>query len=506
MNTLVASFQSYHLKVGSYFLVKKLIQGEVTSVWLVQDEENNFYAMKCIPRPAITELTIHERLESEIRIMRTYNHPKIEKIIDVFCSERHVHIVKPFCQGGDLLSEIWRRNGIKEDHARDIFRQMTEVLDNLHSNNIAHRDIKPENVLYMPDGTIRLTDFGFSAELKEIRTSDGAKTIVDSFRDEYCGTLHYSAPELVENENSFPYCTLRADIWARGVSLYFMVTGKQPFSQSDEERLRCQILYAPVPYPDSISPELVDLLRKILQKDPSDRATLHEIMSHTWMEDIAERIPPQLHILPVESVAMGELGVQTNLDSFGAEGIENCLVWPTNNWLGTQVKAELVLCNYHETTIECAPLLSGPSENATRQRDVASEWDEPQTIGGRNGVASSTEALVEVLDTDLSSTIDSRGEIVMKGGVFVDNISCPNSEEDESHIECFSNVFNNEDGCRALPSKTCPPNEFKFPERRNGRTIGRGRSFMNVRVLRGTADFFDSIISYAKRKILKWKQ
>lgn len=150
------------------------------------------------------------------------------------------------------------------------------AIEYLHKNNIIYRDLKPENVLIDKNGFIKLTDFGLSKE--DINDSHSATS--------FCGTPEYLAPEvLLNNGYGKP-----VDWWSLGCIIYEMVTGIPPFFAKDKTRLFKKIQNTEPQYPEFLSKEILDLIQKLLKKDPAQRLgstnDAEEIKSHPFFTGI----------------------------------------------------------------------------------------------------------------------------------------------------------------------------------------------------------------------------
>lgn len=145
-----------------------------------------------------------------------------------------------------------------------------------HSRGILHRDIKLDNILLTSEGDIKICDFGVSKLVKpgEIMT-------------EQCGTPAYIAPEIFENKGYEGYAS---DVWSAGVVLYAMLYGTVPFKASNMSELQKQIIKVQTTFKDEISSEAISLLKSILERDPSKRLSIPEILRHPWMKDVPEKV------------------------------------------------------------------------------------------------------------------------------------------------------------------------------------------------------------------------
>jgi serine/threonine protein kinase len=222
-----------------------------------------------IPRALINTPTACTRMQREIAHLKQLDHPFITEFFEVIETETNVIVAMEYAENGDLLNYIHRNGPLPEAQARWCFAQLVATLEYLHvERRIAHRDLKMENILLDRYKNIRLADFGLSKEFSP--DSPQLKST--------CGSPPYAAPEMVKGE---PY-SHEADIWSSGVLLFAIVVGRLPFWNDNTERLFNETLNEPVRYPSFLSPPLVDLLDKLLCKNPRQRITLQGIKSHAW--------------------------------------------------------------------------------------------------------------------------------------------------------------------------------------------------------------------------------
>lgn len=211
-------------------------------------------------------------LNREIGVMKAANHPMVCKLYDCIEDEQHIYIVMELAGEITLLKYINSKGRIKENEAKIIFSQLLDVVGYLHALNIVHRDLKVENIMLDSHGNIKLIDFGFSC-----MTSDD-----DPLMDTWCGTRQYVAPEML-HQRSY---SRAVDVWSMGVILFGMCAGRLPFQAHDGNALAKDIMESDPRYPRDISPPLLDLLQKMLTKDPEMRITVKEIEGHPWLSGV----------------------------------------------------------------------------------------------------------------------------------------------------------------------------------------------------------------------------
>jgi hypothetical protein len=206
----------------------------------------------------------HAKLLEEARRTARLQHPSIVPVIDVGIEGDRAYIVSAFIDGDDLADVIEKDRPSPTEAAR-IIADIAEALHHAHREGFVHRDIKPENVLLDNESRPLLTDFGLCASFEEVVRRKGLRS----------GTLMYMSPEQVCGETQL--IGPRSDVYALGVVLYEMLTGRLPYQARTPGALREQILFRPPAAPRALNPdvpvELNDACLRCLAKLPADRFT-----------------------------------------------------------------------------------------------------------------------------------------------------------------------------------------------------------------------------------------
>lgn len=249
---------------GSFGVVRECVHRKTKEV----------YAVKIIKRKKkYRKHSYYEKMvRNEIKYLSLMNHSNIIRLKDFFEDHKKFYIVLEKCDGGELFYKIVNNRCLMENESVGIVRQICCALVYLHSKNIIHRDIKAENFLFKNKHTktIKLIDFGM------------AKQITTDYLTEMCGSPHYISPELIKKKY-----TISSDIWALGVMVFFMLTGKYPFEGKSTPKVVDEILNKNINWKSkelsSLSQEAIDFLKKLLERNEKKRLTACQALNHPWI-------------------------------------------------------------------------------------------------------------------------------------------------------------------------------------------------------------------------------
>jgi len=221
-----------------------------------------------------------EYILREMNIMKSVSHPHIVNTVDIFNSARYLHIVLEYMEGGELFDIIADAGNFSEQQASQVTRDIIKGVQYLHLHGIVHRDLKPENVLCLSKEWplhVKIADFGLAnfTEDGEVREKTNAMI----------GTPGYVAPEIVRRVSY----GAAVDLWACGVLLYIMLSGRMPFYGKDDQACLKMIGIGKYEFPDrewsTISEDAISLVRGLLQVDPEKRLTADAALHHSWLKD-----------------------------------------------------------------------------------------------------------------------------------------------------------------------------------------------------------------------------
>jgi serine/threonine protein kinase len=269
-------------RIPGYRVEGLIGSGGMASVYLaIQESLGRPVALKVLDDPESGEY--QERFLNEGRIIASLTHSNIVTVHDIGVAARHIYIAMEYVEGGDLRRKI--RAGMAPPDAFNIVERIGSALQLAHDRGVVHRDVKPANILFRPDGTPLLADFGIAKD----HHSDSGLTMDGSV----VGSPYYLSPELARAQG----IDGRADIYSLGIILYEMLVGVKPFKGESAVDTIFKHLNEP---PPELPEDLIRLqyfLDKMLAKIPSGRfRDMGELLEEArkvqkrGFDDIADRV------------------------------------------------------------------------------------------------------------------------------------------------------------------------------------------------------------------------
>jgi serine/threonine protein kinase len=250
--------------IQKYRVVRELGMGAMGAVYEAVDTlTERPVAMKVLRAELARQPELIERFRSEAVTLARLNHPNIALLYEFFLEAGDYYMVMEFVRGRSLEKLIQQETTIEPNLAGSIMRQTLEGLAHAHSMGVLHRDIKPANIIVTDDMRVKVSDFGIARVLGSSRMTRTGRII---------GTLEYISPERIEGEEADP----RSDLYAAGVVLFEMLTGKLPFAgKTDFELIKAHMEQQP-PLLGSVlgssaAPEWDVVVRKAMAKSPDQR-------------------------------------------------------------------------------------------------------------------------------------------------------------------------------------------------------------------------------------------
>lgn len=252
-------------EIDGYRVLEEVGRGGMGVVFKAEDVAlARTVALKMIARELARDESFARRFRAEARALARVDSPHITSIYALRRSEAGTFIVMEYVSGGNL-AERMERGPLPWAEARPLALQTLTALEHAHSVGVIHRDIKPGNILLTEEGAVKVTDFG----LAKVHTDDPAVTVTKGI----AGTLSYMPPEQIKGARDLD---ARCDVYALGMTLYEMLTGRLPFERDLGEYARMRaIVEQEFPPPSRFAPGLpreVDAaVMKALAKEPAAR-------------------------------------------------------------------------------------------------------------------------------------------------------------------------------------------------------------------------------------------
>lgn len=260
-------------QLNHYKILDKLGEGGMGAVYLAEDVRlNRKVALKLLPGDMAQDPERLKRFEREAKVVASINHPNIVTLYSVEEADG-VKFITMELVDGDTVGDLLPENGFSLEEFFDISIPLVEALGAAHAKGITHRDLKPANVMVTKDKRVKILDFGVA----KLQAPEGAEGDVGMATQEltqqgtFLGTVAYMAPEQVKGDAP----DHRSDIFALGIILYQIATGKRPFSAESPAEVISSILRdEPTPITDikvDLPYHLGRIVRRCLEKNPELR-------------------------------------------------------------------------------------------------------------------------------------------------------------------------------------------------------------------------------------------
>jgi serine/threonine-protein kinase len=279
-----------------YKITRRLGAGGMANVYLAH---HVIIERKCAIKVMRADLALNpanrERFLREARAVNRINHPNIVEITDYGEVEAMAYLVMEYVEGDSLLANL-RKGPFDWPRAAHVACQVASALGRAHQMGVIHRDLKPENIILVgPPGTreevAKLTDFGIA------RIVDASRL---TFSEQLFGTPGYIAPETIEGGAADG----RSDLYALGVVLYEMVTGKLPYdARTQADKLLKPLSAPPIPPRERVTglpPEVESLILKLLARQPEDRPRDAYVVVDALTDVLRRYLNPSVKPPPIE--------------------------------------------------------------------------------------------------------------------------------------------------------------------------------------------------------------
>lgn len=248
---------------GRYEVQEIIGVGGMSVVYKAYDNfDDRTVAIKILKDEFLNNEEFKRRFKNESKAIALLSHENIVRVYDVNFGEKLQYIVMEYIDGITLKEYINKQNSLTWNDALYFMTQILRAVQHAHDKGIVHRDIKPQNIILLPNGTLKVTDFGIARF---------SRTETKTLTEQAIGSVHYIAPEQAKGEPTDE----RADIYSMGVVLYEMLAGKVPFDSENAVSIALMQVQANAEKLTQINPNIPKGLEQIcihaMQKNPDDR-------------------------------------------------------------------------------------------------------------------------------------------------------------------------------------------------------------------------------------------
>lgn len=274
------------VKVGPFVIEKELGAGAMGTVYrAVHVEARQRVAIKVMAPGVGTSETAHERFKRETSILKQLKHPNIVRLLAIGRYHNAPFYAMEYVEGESLDKVLARRDRLSWDELIPLGQQLCAALQHAHDQGIVHRDLKPSNVMLLPDGTIKLTDFGIAKDLDQTALTATNCTV---------GTASYMSPEQCRGDKNIGPSS---DLYSLGVMFYELVTGRKPFEAESAMELFLLHVNGKFVRPARLVPDipvwLDNLIVQLLEKKP-DQRPYNAMAVAEALQNIKEKVEAQL--------------------------------------------------------------------------------------------------------------------------------------------------------------------------------------------------------------------
>ena len=247
--------------LGRYRLLEEVGAGGMGVVYRAHDERlDRDVAVKVLPEGRLADDTARKRFRAEAKHLSRLNHPNIATVHDFDTLEGVDFLVMEYI-AGETLEERLKAGALEEEKVLRFAMQLADALVAAHEQGVIHRDLKPGNLRITPSDRLKILDFGLARWLRPVSDTTTTETALTGAQTAV-GTLPYMVPEQLLGES----CDARTDMYAAGVVLYEMATGRRPFPQAQGPELITAILQRTPDPPGEVNPMLSPALDNVILK------------------------------------------------------------------------------------------------------------------------------------------------------------------------------------------------------------------------------------------------
>jgi len=235
-----------------YEIIEEIGAGGMSRVYRAVDKKlHRNVTLKVLREEFVSDINFLNRFEIEARAIASLNHANIVNVYDVGKEDDVNYIVMEYIHGKTLKELILEKAPFSNESMLGVASQIAAALIHAHENGIIHRDIKPQNILCMPNGIVKVADFGIARSHNSRRDNDEFSTM---------GSVHYISPEVACSDP----IDFRSDLYSLGIVMYEMMTGELPFDSDNSDEVATAHVEAPFPNVRKKNPEILPIVREII--------------------------------------------------------------------------------------------------------------------------------------------------------------------------------------------------------------------------------------------------
>lgn len=251
-------------QLGPFLIEKELGSGAMGTVYCGAYTKTGMkVAVKVMSPGTLTNKQATLRFKREAEILKQFDHPNIVKIYAIGKHAGLRYYAMEYIKGESLDHVLARRGRLSWEEVVDLGQQLCSALQHSHKKGVIHRDLKPSNLMMLPDGTLKLTDFGIAKDLDVTQLTSANCTV---------GTASYMSPEQCRGEKELSH---KSDLYSLGIVLYELLTGKKPFEAENVMDMFMAHVSGPFVRPSQLAPEipawLDTLVCQLMEKAPEQR-------------------------------------------------------------------------------------------------------------------------------------------------------------------------------------------------------------------------------------------
>ena len=278
---------------------KPLGEGAFGEVFVATDRNTGEqFALKKIAKKYTDDTSFQREMNALMHLRKNGGHPHICSLREQFNEGDYYYLILDLISGGEMFDHLVKQGAYSELDAARLVREVASALAFLHGIECVHGDMKPENIMlsteHSSDSVVKLVDFGCA----QVTAKDSAFTVsaaahrASNGNGDIAITPAYCPPEVLDERHRKPTNDPSMDMWALGIILYIMLTGMHPFDlegNASDDEIKDNVLKSkgpPLndnPLTAHLSPDAIDVIQKLLTKNPKTRMTAFEMLQHPWV-------------------------------------------------------------------------------------------------------------------------------------------------------------------------------------------------------------------------------